>query len=120
MKKLSDYKGADAIEIWADIFDTVTDILSDEDVSKYTSGKDADIKKACKVIMKKHPEEVFFVLNRIDDEPINGANAFNKTTAFLIELLSGREQAFFRSSEQESKAGKSSGSATENTEDGVK
>ena len=34
MKKLSDYKGDEAIELWADLLEPMTEILGDKDIAK--------------------------------------------------------------------------------------
>ena len=120
MKRMSDYTGEAAIELWADIFDPVQVIAEDKEVQKYTTGDSFSVKDAAKVIMKKHKKEAFEILNRIDPE-INGANAFMGVIHFVTELVFGENsRTFFKSPEPEKSDTESSGSATENTEDGVK
>lgn len=122
MKRLSDYKGVEAIELWADIFDDVSTITSDEEVRECTIGKNISIKDAAKVIFRKFPKESYNVLTRIDPEAsINGANVFPGLVNFVMELTIGEDsRTFFKSAEQEISAEEPSGSATVNTEDGLK
>ncbi len=122
MKRLSDYTGADAIELWADIFDPISTILTDEDVKRHTSGKSISINDATKVIVKKYPKETFEILGRVNDkEEINGANAFPMLVSLVAELVIGdKASTFFKSAEPVKSDEESSGSATENIEDGVK
>ena len=121
MKRLSDYKDAEAIEIWADIFDPCMKVLSDEEVAKYTGGTDANIQKAAVTIIKKYPDEVLQMLTRIDDTPVNGANAFVRLVSFLTELLTGDQTSPLSSASQTGKkAKKSSGLRMENTGGGEK
>lgn len=122
MKRLSDYQGAEAFELWADIFEPAMAILNDEDVKKHTTGENIDVWKACMVVMQKHSDEAIEILNRLDpDDPITGAGALPAVANLLVELIAGDSaRGFFRSSEPEKPGGKSSGSATENTEDGEK
>ncbi len=121
MKRLSDYTGEEAIEIWADIIDPAMVIIEDEEVQKYTTGKGISIKDAVKVILKKYRKEAMEILNRINDKPLNGASSFPALTVFVSELVFGDNvKAFSRSSEQEKPEDESSGSATGNIKDGEK
>lgn len=121
MKNLSDYTGEEAIELWADIFDEVTAIITDKEVAKVTTGDGASVKDASKVILKKFPKETEKILTRIDDSDLNGANIFPRLATFVTEMIIGdKANTFFKSAEQEVSEEESSGSATENTEGGAK
>lgn len=122
MKKLSDYTGKEAIELWADIFEPLSVILNDSDMKDDMTKKSISLMEEAKVVMKKYPNEIYEIIKRIDPEgDINGANVFTKVAVLLAELRYGdRVSAFFSSAEQEISENESSGSATENTEDGVK
>lgn len=121
MKKLSDYSGKEAIELWADLFDPLSAILEDKNIRAEMTDPKVKLMDVAKKVMKTHSEEIFTILSRIDDEEINGANVFNKTVILLAELKYGNKMsAFFNSAEQEISEEEPSGSATENTEDGSK
>lgn len=120
MKRLSDYTGTEAFELWADIFDPVFKIISDDKVKKYTAGKDISVQEASKVILKKYPKEAYAILSRIDPD-INGANLFPGLVIFVTEMTLGDSaRTFFRSAEPEKSDKEPSGSATESIGDGVK
>lgn len=121
MKKLSDYTGKEAIELWADLFDPLTVILTDDEIRKDMTSANVVLMDVAKKTLKKYPDEMFEILGRIDDDEINGANVLNKIIILLAELKYGdRVSAFFNSAEREKSDGESSGSATENIEDGLK
>ena len=120
MKRMSDYTGEEAFDLWADIYEPVRAISDDKEVKKYTSGKDIDIQEAANVILKKHRKEAFKIMNRIDPD-INGANILTGLIIFVAEMTTGESsRTFFKSAGREKSDIESSGSATENTEDGVK
>lgn len=116
MKKLSDYKGEEAIELWADMLDPLTHILTDEGVRRAVeSGKPKMI--IAKEILKSHSKDAIDILNRIDDSPVNGLNLLLRLIAILNELGESEEiKAFFGFAEQVKTDNVSSGSLTENTE----
>lgn len=116
MKRMSDYTGEEAFELWADIIEPVGAIIDDEDVKKFTTGKDLSIQDAAKVILKKHRKEAFEIMRRIDPE-INGANILVGLMVLVAELTTGESsRTFFKSAEREKSDGESSGSATASTE----
>lgn len=121
MKKLSDYEGEEAILLWGELVDPMTAILTDKKISKALSSKKSSFFDIAKEVLKKYPKEIWTILSRIDDEEINAANVLTKLIIFLTELISnGKSTAFFNSAESGGEEKESSGSATENTEDGSK
>ena len=122
MKKLSDYSGEEAIELWAELFEPMTAILTDDEITEnLKSSSKTPLIQIAGMTMKKFPKEVSQILSRIDDEEINGANILTKLIIFLTELMRGdKASAFFGSAEKETQDEESSGSATESTEDGAK
>lgn len=115
MKKLSDYKGEEAIELWADLFEPFTLILADPEIHKIIGDKKPMLEIA-KVIFKKRPKEVVEVLKIIDGEEVNGANAFMRLMNLLMDMLNSVEgRAFFESAAQGT--AESSGNVTEITEE---
>lgn len=122
MKRLSDYEGVEAIELWGDLIDDVNVLISDKEVSESLSGSTpATLTQIAGEVMKKYPKEAARIIERIDDDEINGANIFSKFIMFLTEFMSGQKaSAFFKSAGPVKRARKSSGSATGNTGDGLK
>lgn len=120
MKRLSDYKGEEALELWADIFDPLYAILTAEEVKKaQTDTSSKRVQKIASAMIKVGRKELYSILIRIDEEEIDGANFMTRLMSFIVEIMTGKEtRAFFQSSEQEKEQEKSSGSVTENTGDG--
>lgn len=121
MKRLSDYNGEEAIELWAELFDPMTTILTDDEITdSLKSGSTTPLMAIAGMTLKKYPKEVSRILSRIDDDEINGANILTKLIIFLTELMRGdKASAFFGSAEKGTQEDVSSGSATESTEDGA-
>ena len=120
MKKLSDYQGNEAIELWADLLDPLTAILTDEEIKKAVTmgGSKIDIAKQ---ILKNHSVEATDILLRIDDSPIDGLNIVLRLVNLLAEIGSNEEiKTFFGFAEQEEMEDASSGSPTVNTKGGKK
>lgn len=121
MKKLSDYTGKEAIELWADLFDPLSKILTDDEIQKDMVGANVVLMDVAKKTLQKYPDEIFGILERLDDSEINGANVLSRIMILLAELRYGnRVSAFFNSAEQEISDEESFGSAMVNTEDGSK
>ena len=119
MKKLSDYQGDQAIDLWADLLDPISIILTDQDVQNVVKSGEAPIVIA-KTVLKAHKQEAAEILTRIDPEPLNGMNIIMRLVAILAEIGENSElKAFFGYAAQasiESETSASFGSVTENTE----
>ena len=113
MKRLSDYTGNDAIELWADILDPLTAILGDGKVRAAIQSKVSALTIA-KVILENRSKEAESILTRIDDTPINGLNILTRLIALLADIGSSDDvKGFFGFAEQEKTVKESSGSPTE-------
>lgn len=117
MKKLSDYKGDEAIELWVDLLEPMTDILSDGKVADVVrSGKPKML--IAKEILKSHSEEAKQILLLIDPTPIDGLNIIIRLVALLSDIGENEEvKGFFGYAEQATMNEESSGSVTESTEE---
>jgi C-terminal processing protease CtpA/Prc len=116
MKKLTDYKGDAAIELWADLLDPLSEILTDDSIRKVVqSGKSKmDIAKE---VLKKHKKNATKILLRIDDTPIDGLNIILRLIDLIADIGQNEEiKGFFGYAEQDQKDKESSGSPTENIE----
>lgn len=115
MKKLSDYKGEEAIELWANILDPVIEIVGDKEIAGMIRAKAPIIVVARKAI-EEYRKEVSELLLAIDSTPLDGLNIVTRLASVINEIGNDEEiKSFFGLS-----AGKTgeipSGSATENTE----
>lgn len=94
MKKLSDYQGEEAIDLWADLLEPLTVIFTDEEVKKIIRDKSTRLAKISKVI-KLHKPEVAEILTRVDNTPINGFNMAIRALVLLNEFEKSEEFAGF-------------------------
>lgn len=121
MKKLSDYKGEDAIELWGDLLDPVIAIIGDKKVTDLIKNRDGHtMMQLAQKIVKWHSKEILHVFKTIDpDEEIDGLSVIMRLTNILAEIGTNAElRSFFGFAGQEIMENESTGSATENTEDG--
>lgn len=116
MKRLSDYKGEEAIELWTDLVDPLSIMLGDDELrSVVEHGKNR--LEIAKTILKNHKTEAIKILTRIDPEPVNGLNIVLRLITLLGEIGQSEEiRAFFGFAEQVKTDEESSGSLMENTE----
>lgn len=117
MKKLSDYKGDEAIVLWGDLLEPLSAIFSDKKIAKVVNSGKSKIEIA-KVILKNHPSEAEDILLRIDDTPIDGLNIILRLVALLADIGQNEEiKSFFGYAEQAKEGLTPSGFPTENTEE---
>ena len=116
MKKLSDYKDDEAIELWADLLDPLTAILTDKKIQNVIkSGKPPLV--IAQEILKLHKKEATEILLRIDPEPIDGLNIVLRLVAVIIDVGQNEEiKSFFRYADQAKTERESGGLPMENTE----
>lgn len=116
MKKLSDYQGEEAIELWADLLDPLTEILTDEKVRAVVQSGQSRLAIA-KEILKEHQKEAAQIMLRVDPEPINGLNIILRLVALLSDIGQNDEvKGFFGYAVQAQTDTESSGLPTESTE----
>ena len=120
MKKLSDYKGDEAIELWADLLEPLSAIIIDDKVKEAIQSKKSRLETA-KVILSTHKKEAVEILQRIDPEPIDGLNVVVRLIALLADIGQHEEiSSFFGYAEQAKSEDNASGFATANTGAGKK
>ncbi|MBR4760299.1 MAG: hypothetical protein IK078_09165 [Lachnospiraceae bacterium] len=120
MKKLSDYKGEDAIELWADLLEPLTNILGDPKIAAVVQSGQPKMMIA-KAIMSEHKAEAEEILLRIDPEPLDGLNIIVRLVSVIVEIGQREEiRGFFGYAAQEKTESASSGSATVNTGESAK
>lgn len=116
MKKLSDYTGDEAVELWADLLDPMSRILGDPEVKEIVrSGKPPLM--IAKMIIKLHATEAKEIMMLIDPTPVDGLNFAPRFVSVVLEFMNNEEfKHFFVSAGQAMMDAESSGSATESTE----
>lgn len=116
MRKLSDYKGNEAIELWADLLVPLTSIMGD---TKVANAVHSGLPKTmiAQTILKNHSDDAVEILTRIAGEPVNGLNVIIQLIALLSDIGQSEEiKSFFGYAEQANMASESSGSPMENIE----
>lgn len=117
MKKLSDYKDEEAIDLWVDLLEPLSKIFKDPDVLKVVGLKKSPMEIA-RTILKNCKKEAKEILLRIDPEPLTGLNIVTRLVNVLADIGQSEEfKPFFDFAEQAKIINVSSISATENTED---
>ena len=114
MKRLSDYKGEEAIELWADLMTPAAFILADSDIPKLINEKKKPIEIAS-IVLKAHPKEAVEILKRIDDTPVDGLNIIARLVILLNDIISDENAKSFFVTQAQKKEEESSGSAMVNT-----
>ena len=113
MKKLSDYKGEDALELWADLLDPFIAIDGDKKIATMLRSKMPPIATAREII-KTYKKEASQILLRIDDTPLDGLNIIIRLVTLITEIVNDKTlQSFFGLSAEGKKEETSSGNVTE-------
>ena len=112
MKRLSDYKGEAAIDLWADLLESASVIFTDPEVRKALDAPKAEIAKN---MLKLHRKEVCDMLLTIDKTPIDGLNILIRLVSLLNEISSDPDLADFFDLRGQNATKTSSGSAMGNT-----
>lgn len=100
MKTLSDYQGEEAIELWGDLLELVSPILSDKQIADVVR-KGGNKIQIAQAILVEHKSEAVKVLLRIDPTPINGLNLVTRLMELITEI--GQDEtvkSFFGFAEQ--------------------
>lgn len=118
MGRLEDARGADAIDLIADLIDPLTEISQDEEILKLTRKNGTPVFKIVQAILRRHKDSAIQILAIIDGvEPEDYKGNVFTIIGRLLGLLNNKDiQSFFGVS-PERKQKKSSGCATENTEE---
>lgn len=117
MKRLSDFEGEKAVDLWADLFELASEVVTDKRVRKKLSGSKLLI---APVVLKHHKKEVTRILKMLeepDDEPLNGLNIVERLLYVVEEVYESKILSDFFGWQSQIEQEEPSGSATENTED---
>lgn len=118
MRKLSEYRDGDALDLLADIMEPAAEIMIDDEVRKAFEN---DTKlHAASVAIKRHKDAVLQILATLDGVPVEEyhCNIFT-LPARVVEILNDEELlSFFTTQAQMTISATSSGPVTETIEDG--
>lgn len=115
MKKLSEYKDDEALDLLADIIEPASVIFADDQVK--ASFKDKNKLKAAKVVIKNHKKEIVEILARLDGVPVKEyhCNVFTLPIV-VLQILQDKELVDFFVSAVGAEDAIVSGELTANTE----
>lgn len=118
MRKLSEYKGDEALELLADLVDPAIEIMADADIAQML--KSGRYIGAVKPILKAHKQAVLQILALLNGKTVEEykkeVNLFTIPKA-LLELLNDPDLMSLFTSAEQTEGVTSSGSASENTEE---
>lgn len=115
MKRLSDYKGEEAVDLWADLLDPLSEICTNEKIKKAVESGEPRISVA-RTVLQECRSEAVRLLERIDPEPLNGLNIITRLVGLLAEIGQDEDvRSFFGYASQTGTDGESSGFAMANT-----
>lgn len=120
IKTFSDYEGEEALDLWIDLLDPITNIMGDKEILDMRKKPGTKVGHVVKALLKAHKKDVTDILIRIDPTPLNGLNIVTRLIGLIGDLSnSDAAKSFFSAAEAptQEKPDGSSGSATENIED---
>ena len=116
MKKLSEYKDEEALEMLAELIDPCAEVFSDEDFKKGATTNDFGL--AAKAMCKNHPKATMKILATLDRVPVEEYHCNLLSLPMkVIEILNDPELLAFFTYQGQSEDEADSGSVTENTEE---
>lgn len=120
MRKLQDIKGPEALDVLAEILDPAIELMKKPEILEAIDKDGLEDLTTIKLLVKNGKEEVLQILAILDGRPYEEfIESFNVLTlpVMLYETFSDEALQAVFTSQIQSKAVKSSGFATENTED---
>lgn len=113
MKKLSEYKDGEALDLLADLIEPAEAIFSDKDVQNANS---ESMWKAVKVAIKKHKKEVMNIMAILDGVPVEDLHINVLSLPIkVMEVISDKDLVNFFVLQGQNMESTSSGSVMENT-----
>lgn len=115
--KLSEIKGEKAIEVFADLLEPVSNILSDEEVANAFRNNKSKI-EIIKLMLKKHAKDVINAMAIIDGVPVEEYNVnFLTLPSKLMEIFNDEGISELFTLQSQNLTSEPSGSVMENTEE---
>lgn len=117
--KLSEFKGKEAVEVIAKIMVPAFHIMNDSKMKEMWNVEHRNVAECCAYALKTHTTYVLDIYEALAKEKRNKATP-PKIIALLLDILNDPELRDLFSLQGQTGALTPSGSATENTEDGLK
>ena len=113
MKRLSEYRGEEALDLLADLIEPAAEIMQDKELA--TLFKEKNMAAAAKTAIKNHKRAVLEIMARLDGvDPNEYAPSIFALPAKLLEILNDPELVNLFTSQGQITEQTSSGSATAN------
>lgn len=111
MKKLSEFRGEEALDLLADLIEPAAEIMQDKQLA--TLFREKNMATAAKVALKNHKKAVLSILARLEDEdPDTYAPSVFALPLKLLEILNDPELVNLFTSQGQNEVQTTSGSAT--------
>lgn len=115
MRKLSEYKDEEAIDLLADLLDPVVLIFAEPDIASFAQQK--NYIKAIQVAIKKHKKEVMKIMAILEGVPVEEYHCnFVTLPKLLMDVINDPMLQDFFTSQVQTDLETSSGPVTETTE----
>lgn len=116
MKKISDFKNEDAVDLLAGIFEPVTSIFGDPEIIKASEENIPQV-KLVSLVLKRHKKEIVEILATMDGVPVEEYSCTPVTILTkILSLTNDKELVAFFASQSQTAFQTPSGSVMENTE----
>ena len=116
MKKLSEYRNEEALNLLADIIEPCVVVFGDPDFIKVARSKDTV--EIIKCLLKSHQKSVIEILATLEGVPVEKYECNLATLPVtILQIVNDSDLIHFFKSQGQELVQTSSGSATENTED---
>lgn len=115
--KLDNFKGEDAVDIIADVIEPASDIIADPEFQKLMRTGGIPYIKIAVYVLREHKKPILEIYEALEKESKENATP-TKLLKLIVDILEDKELSELFFSQGQTEALKSSGSVTENTEDG--
>ena len=119
MRKLSEYRGEDALDILAELMTPATNIIQDVDVQNYFNSENKKLADVATTIIRKYKKDILHILSTLNEGEEYNPNVF-ELLSDVIDILSDEVLVSFFDMQAQKIGAEPFGSATENTEGGEK
>lgn len=115
MKKLSEFRGEEALDVLADLIEPAAEIMRDKELVELF--RERNMPKAAKVALKAHKKAVLNIMARLEDEdPDTYSPSLFALPMKLLEIFNDPELVDLFTSQGQTEVQTNSGSATAITE----
>ena len=116
MRKLSEYRGEDALDILAEILTPAVNIMQDEEVVSYFNGDSKKLADVATLIVRKYKKDVLNILSIMNEEEEYNPNVFELLND-VIDILNDEVLVDFFDTQAQKIGNEPFGSATVITEE---